>query len=772
MPALKIVNEFIEVREINKPIFELKFYYPWLKSLIRLIKNIQMFKKQNFIKRSFIAIIIGLFLLVQNPAVYVLAFEIPDAPSAPTPPPEPESTTTVPEAPSAPDAPDAPDAPTLEEMLEASPTPTPEDEESISQDEPESGSIDGSGESQQPTSERSGEVADGQVGDVEIDTGDATNTAVLTTTGNNNYSTFVPSGGTGSVFVGNSDNASDSTNTGSINLSDSNNTFQDNSTNVGNNLTGTTTTGDNSASNNVGNSSIETGDANTSGTIITAVNTNVDGVAVAEFNVVDDHIGDVILDFSQGCISGCSTGDLGVVNSGNGEDSTNTGNINVNGSENTFQENDATIENSMLLASDSGSNNTDRNTGGDSSITTGDVNVTASILSFANNNIVGGVIYAVVNIYGNLIGDIILPEGSLTSCCGNDASLSNTGNATDSTNTASLTQNSETDINQFNNADIENNLIITATTGDNSVSANTGGDNNITTGDTDVLAQVVNIANNNLVGGNYWLVIVNEAGRWIGKILGFDGSNIAGSSEFEIAYDENGEIFVTNSGNGSGSTNTGNINQTNTNTIVQSNEAKIVNNVNLLANTGGNSASDNVGGNSSITTGDANVIANIVNFVNNNIVGSGKLFVTVVNVFGSWMGNFVGPGFAKENENENLGLGGAEAENQNNSGGNNGDSANSQQNAGSTNTFISQKANNVLGIFAPSAFETTFETTDEGTNVLAMAGSDDSGGTPTAGKKVVHINLAYLIPLIPVAILLLLKRRRKFAQSVSPTVTA
>src|SRR3989344_3821315 len=177
MPALKIVNEFIEVREINKPIFELKFYYPWLKSLIRLIKNIQMFKKQNFIKRSFIAIIIGLFLFVQNPAVYVLAFDIPVAPSAPTPPPEPESTITAPEAPSAPDAPDAPDAPTLEEMLEATPPPTPEVEENVSQDEQESGSTD-DGENQQSASEKSGEIADGQVGDVEINTGDATNTAV------------------------------------------------------------------------------------------------------------------------------------------------------------------------------------------------------------------------------------------------------------------------------------------------------------------------------------------------------------------------------------------------------------------------------------------------------------------------------------------------------------------------------------------------------------------------------------------------------------------
>ncbi|MBU4017215.1 hypothetical protein KKF69_07125, partial [Patescibacteria group bacterium] len=48
-----------------------------------------------------------------------------------------------------------------------------------------------------------------------------------------------------------------------------------------------------------------------------------------------------------------------------------------------------------------------------------------------------------------------------------------------------------------------------------------------------------------------------------------------------------------------------------------------------------------------IKTGDATIVANIVNFVNNNIVGNGKLVVTVVNVFGKWLGNFYTPDHPK-----------------------------------------------------------------------------------------------------------------------------
>jgi hypothetical protein len=88
------------------------------------------------------------------------------------------------------------------------------------------------------------------------------------------------------------------------------------------------------------------------------------------------------------------------------------------------------------------------------------------------------------------------------------------------------------------------------------------------------------------------------------------------------------------------------------NTLVQQNTANINNTLDLTATTGDNSTSRNTGGDNSITTGDANVVANIVNFVNNNISGSGKLFVTFVNVFGDWNGNFKTPWAEEEPEQE------------------------------------------------------------------------------------------------------------------------
>ncbi len=187
---------------------------------------------------------------------------------------------------------------------------------------------------------------------------------------------------------------------------------------------------------------------------------------------------------------------------------------------------------------------------------------------------------------------------------------------------------------------------INAQTGDNATDKNTDGNNEVTTGDSSVTANVVNIVNNNISGGNWWLVIVNEAGKWVGKIVGAPNSegNVAASSGTELTVDQNGNVTASNNGNGADSTNNTSTNTTTNNETTQNNTAHITNNVNLSANTGGNTASKNTGGDSSITTGDAQVIANLVNFVNNNISGGGKLLVTVVNVFGSWLGDFIAPG--------------------------------------------------------------------------------------------------------------------------------
>jgi len=57
-----------------------------------------------------------------------------------------------------------------------------------------------------------------------------------------------------------------------------------------------------------GNTNVKTGDSNTSGTVITGVNSNLSGVTVTEFNVTDNQNGDIVLDPSSSdasCVANC-----------------------------------------------------------------------------------------------------------------------------------------------------------------------------------------------------------------------------------------------------------------------------------------------------------------------------------------------------------------------------------------------------------------------------------------------------------------------------------
>lgn len=504
----------------------------------------------------------------------------------------------------------------------------------------------------------------GNVGNTLIETGDATTTGEINTMANTNLAgSGGDGGGGGSATVENSGNGEGSNNSGSATINSVDGITQTNGANVVSNLTGDSTTGTNISNDNVGNTTINTGDANTTGTILTGVNTNVSGIIVSEFNIIDDHIGDFILDFAAGCIMGCDLGSLLSSNTGNGTDSTNTAATNSDSSTTITQTNDATVEANLDLSANTGDNSTSRNTGGNNSITTGDANVVAGIMNFVNNNIAGNVIVGIVNIFGDLIGDIILPMGALScsGCQSPDISAKNSGNGEGSDNNTNVNNTNTYSANQFNDANIDNNIVIDGITGSNETSGNTGGGSSIQTGGVTIEANVLNIANTNINGGSWWLVIVNEAGRWVGRIIGNpDGSFMGGSQGTEFVIDENGEITAINSGNGADSINNANTSSNTDTTINQTNTADIVNNVNLSANTGGNTASSNTGGGSSIQTGDAKIIANIVNFVNNNIIGDGRLVVTVINVFGSWMGDFVGPG---QNQETNTAQGGTQNNN-------------------------------------------------------------------------------------------------------------
>lgn len=713
----------------------------------------------KFKKSLTIVSIAGLLFLRVAPAWAL------EAPTAPTPPPEPTLEQT---APTPPPEPTPPPAPTLEETINNNEETNTEDNSNTQEggSGSESASTTSSGDS---SGEQTGnQTADGQVGTTTIDTGDATNTAGVATVANTNTSSGVAGSGTGSVGVVNDGNGSDSTNTGSVGIVDNNTTSQNNSATVTNNLDQTTTTGENSASQNVGDSTITTGDANTSGTSLTAVNTNIAGLGVAEFSVVDDQVGDIVLDFAAGCIYGCG-GSLTAQNTGNGSDSTNDASIDTTTNNTTVQNNDALIESNLTLGSNSGNNSANENTGGDSTIETGDANVAGNALTLANNNLSGGVYFNFVYIYGDLIGDIILPEEYFNSVpcstCGADLLAANTANGSDSTNNASIDQTINNETFQYNDVNIENNMLLAAQTGSNSTSQNTGGDSEIKTGDTNVNGQVLNVANSNIAGGDWWLVLINEAGNWIGKILGAPSGSgtYAGSDGTLFSVDENGIITAINSGNGSGSTNNTSVSNTTNNTTVQNNTANIVNNLNLSASTGGNSASKNTGGSSSIETGDANIIASIVNMVNNNISGGGRLFVTVIDVFGSWLGNFRAPGYVPPVLAENSGSEDPQQVDVSSAGGSTEGSSEVADDSSSTSSPVpSPTSTNKLFTFVAAGSRgggnvqvASFQMENTGgTN------SDNSLTTQVNSKKVVKINLAWLLIVIPASLVAFLAIRK------------
>ncbi|RJR29622.1 hypothetical protein C4564_02020 [Candidatus Microgenomates bacterium] len=610
----------------------------------------------------------------------------------------------------------------------------------------------------------------GEVGDVEIKTGDAQANGAIVNNGNINIEAQeeVPEAleDESAVSIVNEENGAGSQNTGMIAEESTNTTNQDNSATLDNNLNASANSGANSASKNVGNSSIKTGDAVASGTITNMVNNNLSGVTVSEFNVIEDYVGDLELDFEANCVLGCDGQSVNIENNNNGEDSINTGEVNSAVSDELFQTNEIVLENNLTLEANTGENAANKNTGGDTSIETGDATVVGNILNILNNNFAGNVLYGVVNIIGDLTGDIILSEEQAGKLFANNVNLENISNGANSTNNASSSGTEDLSYYQFNSADIVNNIDIEANTGENLASGNTNGNNQIDTGNANVDVNVINIANNNFLGGNWWLVLVNEAGNWVGRLISVPeasmGDNVALSQGLYTSQEGQG-VNVVNNGNGEESMNTGVVNQSKSGMTSQINNATVVNNASLSANSGRNSASKNTGGVNNIETGDANATLNLVNFVNNNFAG-GNVFITVVNVFGSWIGDFVTPGAVKAEEETGVGgvseIPGASSSSENNSS-NSGSSGSSSSDSGSptsTTTVLGSSVSHSRNTRV--AFSSTTSGLSEGneTPVLALGNTDVAGASDT--KEKLKINLAWALLAFPLIVILRIAKNR------------
>lgn len=636
------------------------------------------------------AILLALILTINSTLTTGFAQE---APPAPTTPPAPETPVT-PENPYAP-TPEPTAQPTEAPAATAQPTTAPEKTPhpkaatpkpaataqvastpkpaatpipSITEQQAQAASSPSSAINGQPDYSNStgGQNAVSQTGDGLVQTGDATVTASV----GNDVNTNLLSGNNGNTgssgTVANSQNGDSSTNNATANSNNSSDTTLSNLADIDNNIGLAAKTGDNTASRNTGDGAVLTGDANVGVTVINGGNNNVQGLSVNQYDVNDNQTGDIILGQSAptascGSVNVCQTGILGsdVKNTGNGTDSTNTASTNNNSTSDVAQANTADVTNNVAVDAITGQNNADSNVGA-GQVETGDVNVAVTILNFLNNNILAGVI-DVINIFDDYSGDIIIPKDQSTAQgpAGNNASgnaasgnnaagnyVSNSGNGADSTNTAAQDSSLENSITQTNASDIDNNINIKANTGDNRTSSNTNGENSVETGDVNAHAQVYNLTNINSTDGGY-VVLINDKGTWRGKVLGADGSE---QMQFEVQPD--GTVVATNNGNGTGSENNATANAQASETVTQTNTANVSNNVDINADTGNNSASRNTGG-GAISTGDVNVGASIMNFVNNNFVGQ-TFRVLLVNVFGNWTGQVRKEGEQPAPQPENL----------------------------------------------------------------------------------------------------------------------
>lgn len=443
------------------------------------------------------------------------------------------------------------------------------------------------------------------------------------------------------ISADNTNTGADSTNTAAVTTTVSDTTSTTNNAQDTTNLSGAATTGENTSSQNSGDSSITSGNASIGVTQVKSDNTTVkDGDVVFSNNAHEGDIeGDLNVDFSAA--TSLLTGDGSVksiqaTNESTGSNSDNAVILNTQVTKINEVQNDGVIDNTVNATATTGDNHSDQNTG-DATIATGNANVAASLVNLMNTTVENGnIIIATEDVYGDVQGDINIPDfNQLYTILSGDGPITvnamNGDTGANSTNTidANLNKTDTTTVNS--EADIDTTINAQAVTGQNDSLANTGGAA-ISTGDGNVQASNVSVANTTVEDTSLGVVIINAFNRFVGFLIGSGNVATPLSEEETLTY-----IDADNLNTGSNSTNTITVNDDQTSSTTVDNDAAINNTINAAAITGRNTTNNNTG-QGTIGTGDANVSANVVT-VANTTVKNGNLAVVIINIFGDFLGS-------------------------------------------------------------------------------------------------------------------------------------
>jgi len=330
----------------------------------------------------------------------------------------------------------------------------------------------------------------------------------------------------------NTDTGADSTNSSQTNINNELTVKNVNEANVINRISAEIGSGSNDASFNTGHGMVATGDANLGLNFFSIANTNLFG---SQFyanlqNIYNNFTGNI--DLSNELANGSSPLSSALLNAANnstGANSSNQAIVNVNDQTTIENQNTGKLNNAIDAKVVSGQNKTNYNTGS-GSISSGDVNSSVNVINFLNSNITSGKgLIKTLNVFGDWTGDLTLPALpspdllATTSPSGNVAVNSSTG--ANSENSANSSTNNSVTIDNNNTAVIQNNVTIKTNSGSNGASYN-GGSGIVNIGSASAETNEMNVANLNITGNSWYLVVVNKFGTWNGGAVGSPTSTV------------------------------------------------------------------------------------------------------------------------------------------------------------------------------------------------------------------------------------------------------
>ncbi len=355
-------------------------------------------------------------------------------------------------------------------------------------------------------------------------------------------------------------------------------------------------------------------------------------------NILAPHTGDITLAPTETTSGG--GGGFGSTTAnidGTGSGSNNTVDVNNPNSLNVNSQSTGSITNNVDVNAASGNADLSKNTQV-GNVSTGAASAEVNIINLINSFITSGSsFFGILNVIGNLNGDILFPNGFLTGLipAGSapsgsvNANLSNTGSGSNNQvgvdNSAALASNTSA------TNTVNNNITTTANSGSAYLDSNTTA-GNVSTGAASTNQSLFNLSNSSIFGDNAVLVMVNVMGHWIGQIMNLPGT---GASQSALLTG-NANVGINNTG--ADSNNAVNVNNAQNANVNANSVGSITNNVNVNAQSGNADVSKNtkVG---DVSTGDAQANSSVANFFNTMLNVKHWFGVLVINVFGDWTGD-------------------------------------------------------------------------------------------------------------------------------------